>query len=60
MPGRSGWTVDGVLSDWHAGAGLGLRLAKPVSARSGWTWPPPVGGDTGDGVQVYIGLGQSF
>ena len=50
---------DGVLSDWHAGAGLGLRyetgfgpIRLDVAA--------PVGGDTGDGVQVYIGLGQSF
>ncbi len=49
----------GPLSNWHAGAGLGLRyetgfgpLRLDVAA--------PVGGDTGDGVQIYIGLGQSF
>lgn len=43
----------------HAGAGLGLRyetglgpLRQDVAA--------PVRGDTGDGVQVYIGLGQAF
>jgi translocation and assembly module TamA len=49
----------GSNSDWHAGAGLGLRyetgfgpLRLDVAA--------PIGGDTGDGVQIYIGLGQSF
>ncbi len=47
------------LGGWHAGAGLGLRyetgfgpIRLDVAA--------PVGGDTGDGVQLYIGLGQSF
>lgn len=46
-------------SNWHAGAGLGLRyetgfgpIRLDVAA--------PVHGDTGDGVQIYIGLGQSF
>ncbi|MFT4148852.1 MAG: autotransporter assembly complex family protein [Paracoccaceae bacterium] len=45
--------------DWHAGAGLGLRyytgfgpIRLDVAA--------PVGGDTGDGVQLYVGLGQAF
>jgi translocation and assembly module TamA len=45
--------------DWHAGAGLGLRydtgfgpIRLDVAA--------PVGGSTGDGVQIYVGLGQSF
>ncbi|NGM46973.1 outer membrane protein assembly factor [Rhodobacter sp. SGA-6-6] len=54
--------VDGFSGDdddWHAGAGLGLRyetgfgpIRLDVAA--------PVHGDTGDGVQIYIGLGQSF
>ena len=58
--GRIG--VDGFLDDnmdWQAGAGLGLRyetgfgpIRLDVAA--------PVQGDTGDGVQFYIGLGQSF
>lgn len=58
--GRIG--VDGFFSDlgdWHAGAGLGLRyetgfgpIRLDVAA--------PVHGSTGDGVQIYIGLGQSF
>lgn len=45
--------------DWHAGAGLGFRyytsfgpIRLDVAA--------PVGGDTGDGVQLYVGLGQAF
>lgn len=46
-------------TDWHAGAGLGLRyntgfgpIRLDVAA--------PVGGNTGDGVQIYVGIGQSF
>jgi translocation and assembly module TamA len=45
--------------DLHAGAGLGLRyltgfgpIRLDVAA--------PVAGDTGDGVQVYVGIGQAF
>lgn len=45
--------------DWHAGAGVGLRyntgigpLRVDVAA--------PVQGTTGDGVQIYIGIGQAF
>ena len=58
--GRVG--VDGFfddIGDWQAGAGLGLRyetgfgpIRLDVAA--------PIHGDTGDGVQIYIGLGQSF
>ncbi|WP_309664426.1 autotransporter assembly complex family protein [Tabrizicola sp.] len=54
--------ADGFFSDfggWHSGAGLGLRydtgfgpIRLDIAA--------PVGGDTGDGVQIYVGLGQSF
>ncbi len=47
------------FSDPHAGAGLGLRydtgfgpIRLDVAA--------PISGSTGDGVQVYIGLGQAF
>ena len=46
-------------SDWHAGAGLGLRYATgfgPIRLDVA----APVRGDTGDGVQVYVGIGQSF
>lgn len=47
------------LGDWHAGAGLGLRydtgfgpIRLDVAA--------PVRGNTGSGVQIYVGIGQSF
>ncbi|HEX9859213.1 MAG TPA: BamA/TamA family outer membrane protein, partial [Paracoccaceae bacterium] len=47
------------LGDWHAGAGLGLRydtgfgpIRLDVAA--------PVAGSTGEGVQIYVGIGQSF
>lgn len=48
--------------DWHAGAGLGLRYATgfgpirlDVAAPAGGRKSP-----TGSGVQLYVGLGQSF
>ena len=46
-------------TDWHAGAGLGLRYATgfgPIRLDVA----APVGGTTGKGVQVYVGIGQSF
>jgi translocation and assembly module TamA len=46
-------------ADWHAGAGLGLRYDTgfgPIRLDVA----VPVGGTTGDGVQIYVGLGQSF
>jgi translocation and assembly module TamA len=45
--------------DWQAGAGLGLRYATgfgPIRLDIA----APVGGDTGDGVQFYVGIGQAF
>ena len=49
----------GSFSDWHAGAGLGVRydtgfgpIRLDVAA--------PVGGTTGEGVQIYVGIGQAF
>lgn len=52
-------SFSGDLANSHAGAGLGLRydtglgpIRLDVAA--------PVSGTTGDGVQIYIGLGQSF
>ncbi len=55
--GLDGFT--GGFSDSHAGAGLGLRydtglgpIRLDVAA--------PISGRTGDGVQIYVGLGQSF
>ena len=49
----------GDMGDWHSGAGIGVRydtgfgpIRLDVAA--------PVGGKTGDGVQIYVGLGQAF
>ena len=46
-------------ANWQAGAGLGLRYATgfgPVRLDVA----TPVGGNTGQGVQIYVGIGQSF
>lgn len=46
-------------SESHAGAGIGLRYATgfgPIRL----DLAAPVSGSTGDGVQVYIGIGQAF
>ena len=45
--------------DWHAGAGLGIRYATGVGPLR-LDIAAPVGGDTGNGVQFYLGLGQAF
>lgn len=47
------------VGDWQSGAGLGLRYATPVGPIR-LDVALPVGGSTGAGVQVYIGLGQAF
>lgn len=47
------------IGDWHAGAGLGLRYATGVGPLR-LDVAAPVGGDTGNGVQIYLGLGQAF
>ncbi len=46
-------------SGWHSGAGIGVRYNTgigPIRLDVGL----PVGGNTGDGVQLYIGIGQAF
>ncbi|MCR8722846.1 autotransporter assembly complex protein TamA [Frigidibacter sp. ROC022] len=45
--------------DSHSGAGLGLRYATPLGPIR-LDVAAPVSGDTGEGVQVYVGIGQSF
>lgn len=58
--GRIG--VDGFFDDagdWHSGAGLGLRYETGFGPIR-FDVATPVGGTTGEGVQIYIGLGQSF
>jgi translocation and assembly module TamA len=47
------------FGDWHSGAGVGVRYATPVGPIR-LDVAMPVGGKTGDGVQVYVGLGQAF
>ena len=54
--------VDGFFQpsgDWHAGAGLGLRYDTGVGPIR-FDIAGPVGGTTGKGVQIYVGLGQAF
>ncbi|MBV0891957.1 BamA/TamA family outer membrane protein [Paracoccus sp. Z118] len=55
------WTEEafGGESDWHAGAGVGVRYNTPIGPLR-FDVAGPVGGDTGEGVQVYLGLGQAF
>lgn len=45
--------------DWHAGAGLGLRYNTGIGPIR-LDVAGPVSGDTGEGVQIYIGIGQAF
>lgn len=46
-------------SDWHAGAGVGLRFLTPIGPLR-FDVAGPVAGDTGNGLQLYLGLGQAF
>ncbi|KGJ03365.1 autotransporter secretion outer membrane protein TamA [Paracoccus halophilus] len=48
-------------SDWHAGAGAGIRYKTPIGPLR-FDLAAPVGGgyDDDSGVQLYIGLGQAF
>ena len=51
--------VPGSGADWHSGAGLGLRYNTgfgPIRV----DLAAPVTGDTGSGVQLYVGIGQAF
>ena len=52
----SGFTGD---SGWQAGAGLGIRYRTPIGPLR-FDVAGPVGGDTGNRVQLYLGLGQAF
>lgn len=45
--------------DWHSGAGLGLRYKTGIGPIR-LDVAGPVDGDTGDGIQLYVGLGQAF
>ena len=53
-----GLVGDGTVSDWQAGAGLGVRYATGIGPVR-LDLALPVQGD-GSGAQVYVGLGQAF
>ena len=46
-------------SGWQAGAGIGVRYRTPIGPLR-LDVAGPVGGETGEGVQLYLGLGQAF
>ncbi|WP_226341101.1 autotransporter assembly complex protein TamA [Gemmobacter serpentinus] len=51
----------GANGEWHAGAGLGLRYATGFGPiRFDVATPIKGSVDTGDGVQIYVGIGQAF
>lgn len=50
--------IDG-SGEWHSGAGLGLRYKTGLGPIR-LDVAAPVSGDTGDGVQLYLGIGQAF
>ncbi|WP_415920089.1 autotransporter assembly complex protein TamA [Tateyamaria sp. SN6-1] len=45
--------------EWHAGAGIGLRYNTAIGPIR-FDVGAPISGDTGDGAQIYIGIGQAF
>jgi translocation and assembly module TamA len=48
-------------TDWHAGAGAGIRYKTPIGPlRFDLALPLGGGYDDDSGLQVYIGLGQAF
>lgn len=49
----------GAASEWHAGAGLGVRYETGLGPIR-FDVAAPVHGSTGRGMQIYIGLGQAF
>ena len=49
----------GGASQWHSGAGLGLRYDTGIGPIR-LDLAMPVAGATGDGVQIYVGIGQAF
>jgi Outer membrane protein len=52
-------SLPGGNAEWHAGAGLGLRYNTGFGPIR-FDLAGPVSGDTGNGMQIYIGIGQAF
>lgn len=51
----------GEYGEWHAGAGFGLRYITSFGPiRLDIATPVKGSVDTGDGVQIYVGIGQAF
>lgn len=46
-------------ANWHAGAGVGLRYLTAIGPIR-LDLAGPVGGNTGQGLQLYVGIGQAF
>ena len=46
-------------SEFHSGAGLGVRYQTGIGPIR-FDVASPVSGDTGEGIQYYIGIGQAF
>lgn len=57
--GYIGANSDFSSGDWHAGAGLGLRYDTSIGPIR-VDLAAPVAGNTGNGIQLYIGIGQAF
>lgn len=49
----------GGTSEWHSGAGLGLRYNTGIGPIR-LDVAMPASGSTDDGVQIYVGIGQAF
>ena len=45
--------------EWHSGAGIGLRYDTAIGPIR-LDVAAPVSGRTGDGIQLYVGIGQAF
>ncbi|MFP7672125.1 autotransporter assembly complex family protein [Marivita sp. S0852] len=54
---ESGFAGD---SDWHGGAGLGLRYITGIGAIRVDIATPTTGDDAGQDYEIYIGIGQAF
>jgi translocation and assembly module TamA len=46
-------------ANWHAGAGVGLRYLTAIGPIR-LDVAGPIGGATGNGLQLYVGIGQAF
>ncbi|MEM1076778.1 MAG: autotransporter assembly complex family protein [Pseudomonadota bacterium] len=46
--------------EWHSGAGIGVRYATPIGPIRFDLAVPVEGGDDGENVQFYIGIGEAF